>query len=418
MRILMCNSFYYIRGGVERCFFDLMNLLSARGHESIPFCMRHERNLPTPYEPYFVDAIDYPAMLGQQISLGTKLKLAKRVLYFKEAQRQIDRMIQDTKPDIAHIQQIDHEISPSILPIIKQYGIPIVQTLHDYKLVCPNTNFYTHGEICERCAGINFYHAVLRKCKRGALMPSLLASVEAYYQKLSGIYEKNVDRFIAPSKFLLNKLTEHGFKGCMLHLPHFVDLDLFAPGDEKADYFVYFGRLVALKGVHTLLKAMQLVKTDKILFIVGEGELETRLRDFIKENRLTNIRFKGYMSTQDLIPFVQRAIFTVFPSECYENHPMAVVESLACATPVVGSDLGGISELIEHGHTGLLFDPGNHRNLADQLQWMLSHPEKTRQMGINGRKEVESVHHPQVYYEKIMQLYQNLLSKGKGNSVR
>ena len=405
----MCNSFYYLRGGVERCFFDLLDLFSKHGHENILFCMHHERNLSTPYEKYFLEAVDFPVLMQQSTNLRTKLRVVERVLYYKDAQSYIEQLIQDTKPEIAHIQQIDHEISPSIIPIIKQHNIPIVQTLHDYKPVCPNTNFFSHGEICERCAGKNFYYATLKKCKRGALMPSILASAEAYFQKLTKIYEKNVNLFIVPSKFLENKLTQYGYQGKMIQLPHFVNLDMFIPSTEKSDYFIYFGRLVALKGVRTLLKALEHVKTQKILFIIGEGELESQLKDYARQHNINNVQFKGYMPTQDLIPFIQKAMFTIFPSECYENYPMAIVESLACATPVVGSNLGGISELIDHGQTGLLFEPGNPFDLAEKIQYLVDHSDRAAEMGQNGRKQVEHANNPQQYYEKIMQLYQNLL---------
>ncbi len=412
----MCNSFYYLRGGVERCFFGLMDLHAMHGHENIPFCMRHERNLPTPYEKYFLDAIDFPALMQRSTSLKMKFQVAERVLYFKEAQKYMERLILDTHPEIAHIQQIDHEISPSIIPIIKNHNIPVVQTLHDYKPVCPNTNFYSHGAICELCAGKHFFYATAKRCKRGALMPSMLASAEAYYQKYSGIYEKNVDLFIVPSRFLQKKLMKYGFKGRMVHLPNFVDLNVFTPGKEKSEYFVYFGRLVELKGIRTLLKALKHVKTTRTLYVIGEGELEDPLKDFARENKIKNVEFMGFMQTQDLIPFIQKAMFTVFPSECYENYPMSIIESNACATPVVGSDLGGISELIDHGKTGLLFQSGNHLDLAEKIQFLVDHPEKAYEMGNNGRQLVERTNHPQVYHEKIMQLYHDLLDKNHGQA--
>ena len=189
----MCNSFFYLRGGVERSFFDLLELLSAHDHEVIPFCMTDKRNRPSKYTRYFVSEIDFSTLLQQRTSLTTKLKLVERVLYFREAKKKIGQLIKDTRPDIAHIQEIDHEISPSILHTIKQFGIPIVQTLHDYKQLCPNTNFISNGEVCERCSKYRYFPVVLRKCKRNSFSASLLACLETYFQQLSGIYENNID---------------------------------------------------------------------------------------------------------------------------------------------------------------------------------------------------------------------------------
>ena len=186
------------------------------------------------------------------------------------------------------------------------------------------------------------------------------------------------------------------------------------PSGEKSDFFIYFGRLVELKGVFTLLKALKLVKTKKILYIIGEGELENQLKRYVDQNKIENVQFKGYMPTLELIPYVQKAMFTIFPSECYENYPMAIIESLACASPVVGSNLGGISGLIDHGHTGLLFEPGNHFDLAEKIQFLVDHPDLAKAMGENGRNQVESTNHPQQYYQNIMKLYQNLLNNKQG----
>ncbi len=411
MQVLMCNSFYYLRGGVERCFFDLQKLLEAHGHQTIPFCMHHERNFPTPYSRYFVSSIDFPSLLEQRNGLLTRLRVAERVLYSGEARWQMERLLADVHPDIAHVQEIDHEISPSILPVLRAAGIPVVQTLHDYKQLCPNTNFVSHGQVCERCRGRRYYHAVLRRCKRGSLSASLLAGLETSFHQLLRIWDRNVDVFIVPSRFLQRKLAEHGFRGRVVLLPHFVDLDRFQPRYEPGDYLLYFGRLVDLKGVRTLLEAMRHVRPSARLVVAGDGELEAELRATAQQHGLSNVTFAGYLATDELIPLVQRAICTVFPSECYENYPLAVVESLACGTPVIGSDIGGIPDLVEDGVSGLLFESGNARQLAERIESLLADPQRAVEMGRNGRRQVEANNDPQHHYRQLMALYQSLLNR-------
>lgn len=417
MKVLMCNSFFYLRGGVERCFFDLLELLTAHGHEVIPFCMEHSRNEPSDYAQYFVSEIDFPSLWQSRTGLGTKLKVVERVVYSREAQQKIERLILDTQPDVVHIQEIDHEISPSILPTIKKHGIPIVQTLHDYKMLCPNTNFVCKGEVCERCAGGKYYHAVLRRCKRNALAPSLLACLETSIQQWSRIYQRNVDLFLVPGRFLQDKLSEHGFRARVVRLPHFVDLDRFRPVYEPSDYVVYFGRLVALKGVKTLFEALTYLDRSLQVYIIGEGELEENLKEYAGQQGLDNVRFPGYLATEDLIPLVQGAALTVFPSECYENYPLAIIESLACGTPVVGSNIGGIPDIVQEGWNGALFEPGNARALAARVQQLLQRPQERIEMGRNGRRQVESINHPQHYYRQILELYQELLLTNQSGSA-
>ncbi|MBN1562388.1 MAG: glycosyltransferase family 4 protein [Anaerolineae bacterium] len=410
MKILMCNSYYYLRGGIERYFFDLAEILTAHGHEVIPFSMHHERNFASEYARYFVSEIDFPRLMRDKASLLTKLKAVERVIYSREAKQRIAQLIKDTQPDIAHVHEIADEISPSILPAIKRAGIPIVQTLHEGKLLCPNTEFVCRGEICERCKKRKFYNVVRYRCKRDSLAASMLACLEAYIHRGLKIYENSVDVFLTPSQFLQNKFVEYGFDADVRHQPAFVDPADFSPSYEPSDYFMYFGRLVRIKGVPTLLAAMQWVNsTSAKLLIIGEGELDASLKAYAQQHGLSNVSFLGYLNKPDLIPLIQRAAFTILPSECYENYPYAVIESFACGTPVIGARIGGIPELIKDGENGLLFESGNARQLAEKIQYMLDHPDVAIEMGRKGRQQVETVNNPQTHYERIIALYESLL---------
>ncbi|MBN1179956.1 MAG: glycosyltransferase family 4 protein [Anaerolineae bacterium] len=414
MKILMCNSFFYLRGGVERCFFGLSDLLVQHGHQVIPFCMAHPRNRPSECARYFVSQIDFPSLLERKTGLAAKLKVAERVVYFREAKEKFEQLVRDTQPDVVHVQEIDHEISPSILPVAKRFGLPVVQTLHDYKRICPNTNFVSHGEVCERCRRFYYLPVVWRRCKRGSLPASLLACFEMYAEKLSRIYERNVDAFITPSRFLQRKLAQHGFTAPTIHLPNFIDVDRFTPVYEPSDYFLFFGRLVRLKGVETLFEAMRHVDASAKLVVVGEGELEGTLRAYAHRHGISNVTFRGYLDTEALIPLIQHAAFTVFPSECYENYPMALLESLACGTPVIGSNMGGIPEIVEDEHNGLLFSPGNAPQLAERIQFLLNHRSRAVEMGRNGRCQVEAINHPQRHYEQMVGIYRQVMRGQEG----
>ncbi len=290
MRILMCNSFHYLRGGAERCFFDLMTLLREKGHEVIPFSMSHEQNLSSDYSKYFVSHIDYPNLMNSDASMLTKLRAMGRLVHSREAAQQIDRLIRDTKPDIAHIHGIAHETSPSILPVIKRHNIPIVQTLHDYKLLCPNTSFVTNGEICERCKGRRYYNAVRYRCKRGSLAASMMATVEAYAHGTTRIYERNVDCFISPSEFLAQKVADFGIDNEVITIPNFIDIDNFRPVFAPEPYYVFSGRLVDVKGIRTLIEAAEKVRKGR-LYVAGRGDLQDELETYVCERGLDHVKF-------------------------------------------------------------------------------------------------------------------------------
>ncbi len=413
MKILMCNSYYYLRGGLERYMFELMRLLHNHGHEIIPFCMVHERNLPSKYSGYFVSHIDYPTLLKNKPSIPTAAKAVERLFDSDEARQKIRQLILDTQPDIAHIHGIGREIPPSVLDVIKSFGIPIVQTLHDFGIVCPNSSFTSQGELCERCKGHRYYNAVLRRCKRDSLAASLLACVTQYQHLLTNVYGRNVDVYIAPSKFLQRKLIEHGVQKKMVVIPNFVDLGEGHPGNGGSGYCLFFGRLLAFKGLRTLLEAAKLNRQAQI-WIAGEGELEQELRQTVAECQLDNVTLLGYIEPRKLLDLISSANFTLLPSENYENYPMAILESFVCGRPIIASRIGSIPDLVTDHDNGLLFEPGNAAQLADCIRYLFEHPKEASTMGKNGRTSITTSNDPEVHYRKIMEIYQQLVAPAVG----
>jgi glycosyltransferase involved in cell wall biosynthesis len=409
MKILMINSFNYLRGGAERCFLDLSDLLRANGHEVIPFCMDHPQNLPSEYSDYFVPYADFPTELARP-GLRPKLGVAERVLYSREARRQIERLIADTQPDLAHVHGFIHEMSTSILPALKAAGVPVVQTLHDYKIVCPNTTFVSDESICESCLGHRYYNIVTKRCKRGSLMASVLAGAEMYFHEWLGLYEPNVDLFISPSQFLADKVREHGVRTPVVTIPNFINPDAFRPNYDKDDYFIYVGRLVRVKGVFTLFEAMRQLPPTTTLYLAGSGEVEAELKALAETHNLPNIHFLGHLNTADLTALMQKAAFTVVPSEWYENYSMTVIESLASGTPVVGAAIGGIPEQVRDGWNGRLFPSGDAAALAAQIQSMLADPAEAMAMGRRGRELIDTVNSPAYHYELTLAAYEAVLA--------
>jgi glycosyltransferase involved in cell wall biosynthesis len=408
MKILMVNSFNYLRGGGERCFFDLTAILESQGHKVIPFVMDHPKNFPSSYEDHFVSYIDFPTELARP-GLTPKLKVIERVMYSREAKQKVEKLLSETQPDLVHIHGFIHEMSTSILPVLKKAGLPVVQTLHDYRIVCPNTTFISHETVCENCQGHKYYNMVRQRCKRGSLTASFLAAAEMYFHELFRLYEPNIDVFIAPSDFLAQKVREHGITKPIVTIPNFINPDYFQAHYEPDNYFVSVGRLVRTKGILTLIEAMRYLSGGAELRIAGTGELEPELKAFVQEHRLQNVKFLGHLDTPSLIYTVQRALFTVQPSEWYENYSMTVIESLACGTPVIGSRIGGIPEQILDGWNGLLFEPGNAMQLAEKMQSLLDDRHLAIKMGRNGRDQIETVNSPATHYRQTLQVYEELV---------
>jgi glycosyltransferase involved in cell wall biosynthesis len=405
MKILLINKFLYPKGGDAICTLETGRLLKDQGHDVSFWGMKHEQNPPFALQELFVDNVDY--LKGN--ALKTQMRMAANVLYSREAAAKIGAALDKVRPDIVHVHNFAHQISPSILPVIKKRNIPIVMTMHDFKMVCPAYAMLSRGHVCEKCTGGKYFHCALNKCTKGSFAKSALNTMEMYlHHSFLRIYEA-IDRFIAPSLFMMEKTRAMGFKGRMEHLSNFVDLGRYSampgPGEE---YFVYFGRLSREKGIMTLVEAMRPLRVP--LLIIGEGPMKEELMNLGAREGLGHIRFPGYLTGEALKEKIRYARAVIVPSECYENNPRSLIESYALGRPVIGARIGGIPELIEEGLTGLSFEHGQSLQLRERILYFLEHPEEAEKMGHNARQLAQARFSSLKHYEGLMQIYRAVIS--------
>ena len=365
--------------------------------------MRHARNLPSPWSEYFVDEIEF----GEDYSFREKLTRVPRVIYSQQARQRLRNLLDATNPDICHAHNLYHHISPSILGLLKQRGVPIVLTLHDLKIACPAYQMLASDGICERCRNGRLYNVVRHRCIKGSPALSTIVMVEAVVHRLLGSYRNCVDRFVVPSRFYANKLTEWGFPAEKFrHVPNFVDVPSYEPEFKPGERYLYFGRLAHEKGLHTLVRATAAVRGK--LAIAGTGpELESLQRLVAQTG--ADVEFLGYLSGTKLHAAVRGARAVVLPSEWYENAPMSVLEAYALGKPVIGARIGGIPELIREDITGFQFESGDEASLAAVMKRVAtSSDERLAEMGRAGRAWVASEFTAEVYLERMLAVYSEL----------
>lgn len=405
MKVLAANKFHFIMGGAERYFFDLARIMESKGHMVAPFAMQHERNSPCEHSDLFVSNVSFDGAA----SVWGKLVTACRVLYSVEARRKIEALADRIRPDVAHLHNIAHQLSPSIIYGLKAKGVPVVQTLHDHKLICPNYQMFVHGEVCERCRRWRYLNACIHRCMHGSLGWSALVCLEAYVHKILGSYARHVDLFIAPSVSLMRRMIAHGVDpGKIVHLPYSIVLDDYRPCFESDGYGICFGRLSPGKGLETLVAAAAKAR-DVSIKIVGDGPLAPLLSETAERGRLANVEFTGYRGGAELRALISRAAFVIVASECYENSPLAVYEAMALGKATVGSRIGGIPELVEDGETGVLFEPGDPDGLSARLRELAGDGQRALTMGRAGRSRLETEFGPERHYERIMSIYERVV---------
>jgi len=365
--------------------------------------MKSSHNLSSKYENYFVSSVDY-----KKTGFKNRVNISFKLLYSFEAKRKMRQLLIDEKPDIAHLHNIHHQISPSILPVLKEFKIPVIMTLHDYKMCCASYLMIANGSICEACKNGKYYQCLLKKCVKDSRSKSLLNTMEMYlHHNILKIYDL-VDIFISPSKFQKAKLEEMGFNKKIIHLSNFVKIEDFVPiYNWEGRSISYFGRLSEEKGIGTLINAVK--GLDVKLKLFGDGPIKNDFLSRIKNERLANIDLLGYKTGEELKKEIKKSMFFVIPSECYENNPRSVIESFALGKPVVGSRIGGIPELVKDNETGLTFEPGNSEDLRKKIEYLVNNPNKVIEMGKNARAFAERELNAEIHHNKLMKIYEKAI---------
>jgi glycosyltransferase involved in cell wall biosynthesis len=403
MRILLINKFLYPKGGDAISTISTGELLRSNGHEVVFWGMDHPLNQSDyPYKQYFVPYVDLNNVFG----IRNRFKTMINMFYSVEAKKRLDKLILIYRPDIVHLNNFAHQISPSILHVTYKYNIPVVMTMHDYKIVCPTYSMLLKGKTCEKCKEGRYYQCFINRCTKTSYTKSLLNTVEMYlHQNILRLYDL-IDIFISPSMFMKSKCAEMGLLDRIVSLPHFINISEYCPKYERTEQsIVYFGRLSHEKGLLTLIRAMKNIP-NITLKIIGEGPVKNYLQSEVFSMNLNNVNFLGYKSGQELKKEISNSIFVVFPSECYEVFGLAVIESFALGKPVIGSRIGGIPELVKDNETGLTFEPSNLEDLSAKIKELLNSPEKVVEMGKNARVYVERELNSEKHYSGLMEIYQ------------
>lgn len=408
MKILLANKFFFNKGGAERVMFQERSWLLDHGHEVVDFSMRDPRNEPSPYADDFLSFRDFSV---PPASLGEKLRLAANFVHCAEAVRKITALARRERPDVAHLHNIYHQMTPSIIPALKRLGIKVALTLHDYKLVCPAyVMLDKNGRICGKCRPRPGLKPLTANCQ-GSLSKGLLLSVESALHRWLGSYD-GVDAFLAPSDFLRATVTRDALAPSRVRtLRNGIEVERFTPGGHGGGgpgrYALYVGRLSREKGVPDLLEGHARAGGDIPLKIVGDGPWEARLRE-----RYPHAEFLGRRSKEEVLALLDDARFLAVPSAWYENCPMVVLEAMCMARPVLGSAVGGIPELVADGETGLLHACGDADDIARGLRELWDDPDRCLRMGRAARARAEERFSLERHMHALMDVYEELAATG------
>lgn len=385
MRILVVHNYYQQTGGEDQIFATECALLEARGHEVRRYTVHND-----------------------QIKGMNPLILAKATVWNSDIYQQLRTLVHQERPQIVHFHNTFPLISPAAYYAVKAEGVPVVQTLHNYRLLCLNAYFFRDGHTCEDCLGkLVPWPGVVHNCYRSRAASSTLAAMLPIHSLL-GTWMKAVDVFIAYSKFAHNKFIQGGlpankiaFKTNFLHPAP-------CPGQGKGGYGLFVGRLSPEKGLSTLLAAWETLGSKVPLKIVGDGPLSQQVAEAVE--RVPGVEWLGLQSLTKVYELMGEAAFLVFPSEWYETFGRVAIEAFAKGTPVIAADIGAVAELVDHGRTGLRFRPGDPEDLRAKVEWTLAHPGELAQMRREARVEFEAKYTAEQNYQILMSIYERAIS--------
>lgn len=415
MKILQINKFYYLKGGAERYFFDLSEILRRNGNEVLHFSMADEKNMDTGFVKYFTKNVEFDAPLSVK-----KIFSSSKIFYNYSAANKLETLIKQEKPDIAHLHNIAHQLSPAVIMTLKKNNIPTIQTLHDYKLICPNYKLF-NKKICQKCKGKKYYNCFLNKCMGNSSFKSFLGMSEAYLHNVILKTYDNVDLFIAPTEFVRNECVKFGVSDKkIIALNYFLSREMFVEhnknlvkGIPENNYLLYFGRLSAEKGIEVLIDSLGKIKQDVNLKIIGSGPLENAIKKHIMAKKMIlRIKISEAKHGEELRTEIAGAKAIIVPSVWPETLGYVLIEAMAMGKVVIASRIGGMREFIEDGVNGFLFEPGNVNELTDKINKLDKFD--LYEIGLKARERVADLNEEN-HYGKIMEIYDLIIKKG--NSI-
>jgi glycosyltransferase involved in cell wall biosynthesis len=389
MKILSVHNTHQHRGGEDVVFEQEKRMLERCGHAVVVY---HRTN----HE------------IGQ-LKILDRLDMAKRTIWANDSLREFDALLAVEKPDVVHIHNTFIVISPSIYSACRKRGVPVVQTLHNFRLLCPPSNLFRDGKVCEECIDHSLVRAIEHKCYRGSTSATTVVVAMLSFHRLFRTLERSIDRYIALTEFSRDKFISAGFPSDKISVkPNFLESD---PGVRRqaGDYALYIGRFSPDKGLPTLIDAWSKLPRDFQLRIVGEGSERAELEAAARRQQLSNVQFRGFLSREDTLAELKGARVLVMPSLWYETFGMVIVEAFACGVPVICSRLGAMAELVRDGANGLHFMPGDSADLAQKMIWAWTNPGTLEKLGRNGRQDFESHYTADKNYRMLMEVYERAI---------
>jgi glycosyltransferase involved in cell wall biosynthesis len=394
MKILLVHNTYQQPGGEDVVFNQERQLLEGAGHQVLTYCRSNSE------------------IAGH--SLFWRPSLAVKTIWAKDTRRNFAGLLRRERPDLVHVHNTFVMVSPSIYAACHEARVPVVQTLHNYRLLCPAAIFFRHGRVCEECFEHSLWRSVVHGCYRNSRAATSAVALMLAVHRWRRTWTRGVNCFIALSEFSRGKFIEGGIPAEKIALkPNFVYAD---PGCRgiSGQYALFIGRLSPEKRVVTLLAAWQRLRAPIPLRIIGGGPEREFLEASAKQPGLSNVCFLGQLPRDEVISALKGARFLLFTSEWYENFPVSIAEAFACGVPVICSRLGAMQEIVADGRTGLHFTPGDAQDLAAKVEWAWTHPEEMAAMGRAARAEYEAKYTAERNYEMLMEIYEKVLGAGAG----
>lgn len=384
MKILLIHNFYQQFGGEDAVALAEQRLLEQQAEDVVVYS-RHNDDI-------------------KSYGVAAKAKFGVETIFSRRTNHEIREVVRRCQPDVAYVHNVFPLISPAVYHALHALRVPTVQVIHDFRFLCPNGWFYTQGRVCERCKSGQYWNAVRRRCYRGSYLLSALYATAVGANRLAGIFDK-ITAFICLTEFAKHKLVEARIPERKIFIrPNFLDATTTTPTPGQGHHVVYLGRLSAEKGVWTLVRAFEQLP-DVTLKIVGTGPLEAALHAYVRERHLTNVHFAGFQQGAEKQALLRESVGTVVPSEWYENFPVVVLEAYAAGKPVIGANIGSLPYVIENERSGLLFEVGNPRSLADKVRELVNDPAKRAAMENYARTLVDNKYSPRESYRTLKTIF-------------